>query len=909
MKRTSILLLILFAFLTFDSFSQALNWEELGPKNNGGRTRAILIDKRDASRSTIYAGMVSGGLWKSTDHGNSWNPILSAYTCAAVTCIAQDANGRIYFGTGEGLAQPSGSSRNSGSVGNGLHFLYGNDQDSILPSTIPAYLTSASTWSLINRIAINPTNANEIFVATSGYSGSSGLMRSMDGGQTWTLIGSASVPISGLASNYTTAADVKYSSDGNNVFASVGLASGVFPGGKLIVSTDGGNTFTYVTSDSLPANLTRIEIAVAPSDPQTVYISVADGTGRFAGVWQSPDAGATWTQIGALAGVLNNVFGTDGQGWYDNAIAVNPNQSGMVYLGGVALYSYSSLTGWTLANIQSGGASNPYWLGKDIQTIVFNDKDSNEMYIGSDAGIFRSTNAGSSFPTPTYEVRNQGYNTVEMYSVASDLYGNVLGGTQNDGTMLANINQSAVQVYPGISGYAEISHFDSSVFIGGYVGGYEYRSYDRGGNTWNSLFDGVIDPRGYGDPSVCGQPQGSNAPFVTALWLAETKNATNSISRVPFVDNVAHNAGDIVTIRSHIGQTFQDALSAALPAGDTAYFTDRLQSRLYFAINCGLWMTPDILDSLHIPRWFRITALSDDVKALAASPTGDTIYISGNARVTRISGLNSVQFDTFSVGQNSIIMNAYPAFQQVPIQVTTSGQYIEGLDVDIHDPNHVICAVAGFSTPGTPHVYVSTDAGSTWTAIHNNLPDMPIYQCVIDAYDPTHYILGTEMGFWDSHDGGTTWTEQNGGIVVREPVYRLRQQTYLSDQCYALYAGTHGRGMWRSTTITAAQAGCTVVPLGISEPGTAQQADHMQLYPNPMNGNGTVMIALREASDMTLQVVDMTGRVLQSSSYTNLKAGENTLDLNTSSLANGAYLVVARQANGPSYTRTLVVAR
>jgi hypothetical protein len=602
-----------------------------------------------------------------------------------------------------------------------------------------------------------------------------------------------------------------------------------------------------------------------------------------------------------------NAFGF-GQGWYDNAISVYPQRPDRVYFGGIGLYTYSDLNGWTQASVSTGSHSNPHWVHPDVHTIVFNDLDSNEMYIGCDGGIFRSTNVSSGFPTPTYAERNGGYNTIQMYSVASDLYGNVLGGAEEAGTILIDINHGAQQVLTGTGVYTEISHFDSSVFIGGYVDGEDYRSTDRG-NTWNNMFDAAIDPYGHGDPSVCGQTAGSNAPFITALWLAETKSATNSVSRVPFVDHVAHSAGDVVTLRSHIGQTFQEMLTGPLPAGDTVYFTDRLQSRLYFATSCGLWMTPDILNTTNTPRWFRITSGSDDVKALAVSSTGDTIYFGGSGKVTRISGLNSVPFDSFPAGQDSIVMTRYPQYQQVSTPVVNSGRYIEGIDADIHDPNHVLCAVADFSTPGTPHVYASRDAGATWTPVGSGLPNMPVYQCVIDAYDPAHYIIGSELGFWDSHDAGATWTEQNSGITVREPVYRLRQQTYLSDQCYALYASTHGRGMWRCTTITGAQGGCTVIPLGISEPADGQYTDRMLLYPNPMDGSGKVMIELVQPSDMTLRVIDMTGRILQEASYSHLNEGRNILDLHTSSLANGSYLVIARLANGQSYNRTLVIAR
>jgi hypothetical protein len=884
-----------------------LQWDELGPKSLGGRTRSILIDRRDSTRSTVYAGAASGGLWKSTDHGANWQPILPVYTCAAVSCIAQDMNGRIYFGTGEGFAQPHGSSKSIGSLGNGLHFLYDNDRDSILPSTASTSFASNVDWLLINRIAINPTNPNDIYAATSGSGNNIGLQHSVDGGQTWVLVGSAAAPISGLASGYNGAADVKFNNNGTNIYASVGTYQSVSIGTYLIVSNDGGNTFTYITNPSFPINGGRIEIGAAPSSHDTVYISVCTGYGSLAGIFVSGDQGNTWTEIGTNAGVLNNAFGTDGQGWFDNVIAVDPHNADLVYFGGVQLYSYSSLIGWTLASIYFGNQSDPQWIAPDFNVIVFNDLSPNEMYTGSGGGIFRSTNAISSFPNPTYSISNNGYSVTQMYSVSADLYSDVLGGTEEQGTEYVPIGGNTNPSFGTNGSYAEISHFDSTIFIGGSGNGYMRRSNNLG-YAWLNMYDTVIDPLNQDAPSVCGMI-GGNAPFITDLWLVETKTATNSVSKVKFADNVPHNAGDVVTVTSHIGYTFQDTLTVALPAGDTVSITDRLQSRLYLATSCGLWMTPDILDFTKTPRWFRITNDYNDVLALAASPTGDTIFFSTGYKVNRISGLNSVYFDTFSVGQDSIIITSAPLYQQAQTTVTASGRRIEGIDADLNNPNHVLCTVAGFSAPGTPHVYVSSDAGTTWATLQSNLPNMPVYQCVIDAYNPSHYILGTELGFWDSQNGGGTWTEQNGGIVVREPIYRLRQQTYLGDHCYALYAGTHGRGMWRCTSITEAQAECPVIPLGITNNIDKPNSGNMTLYPNPMDGAGHVMLELIQPSDVTLLVMDMMGRVLRQDIYKYLNDGKNIFNLNTSTLENGSYLVVARLTSGQTYTRTMVVAR
>ena len=327
-------------------------------------------------------------------------------------------------------------------------------------------------------------------------------------------------------------------------------------------------------------------------------------------------------------------------------------------------------------------------------------------------------------------------------------------------------------------------------------------------------------------------------------------------------------------------------------------------------------MTPDIINFSSTPRWFRLTAGSDDVKSLAATPTGDTIYFGSNATVTRMSGLNSVlAFDTATKGHKGILLNTGKRYSDTILTFLGPGRYIEGIDVDMNDPTHVLCAVAGYSTnSGEAHVYVSNNSGNSWTPLGGStatvsLPDMPVYQCVIDVYNSSHYIIGSELGVWDSYDGGSTWEEQNTGLNSRLPVFRLRQQTYLSDQCYALYIGTHGRGMWRCNTLTTSSPyGCTVNPLGVTTPKAT--INNLLVYPNPVtSAPSKVLIELAQPSDVNLRIIDMPGRLLQETTYHNLASGKNEMTLNTSNLTNGTYLVVCTLANGQNMVRTMVVTK
>ena len=274
-----------------------LEWTELGPDNIGGRTRAILIDKNNPNK--VFAGSVAGGLFISTNGGSNWTKYNDQMENMVLSCITQAANGDIYIGTGEDLYNNIGGGTGpAGLLGGGIYkSTDGGTTFTLLPSTIPSVANSVSnTGNLfigVNNMAADPTNSNKIYAATRF-----GLRMTIDGGATWTHAATLSNG-NAITSRCT---DVDVASDGT-VIASIG--------NKLYISPNG-DQGTYVSTGitGLPASVSRIEFAIAPSDPNYMYALAGKTTGFLEGVYQSTNKGLNWTKIGNGGSTQFEPFGT-----------------------------------------------------------------------------------------------------------------------------------------------------------------------------------------------------------------------------------------------------------------------------------------------------------------------------------------------------------------------------------------------------------------------------------------------------------------------------------------------------------------------------------------------------------------------------------------------------------------------
>ncbi|HWB62380.1 MAG TPA: T9SS type A sorting domain-containing protein, partial [Chitinophagales bacterium] len=153
---------------------------------------------------------------------------------------------------------------------------------------------------------------------------------------------------------------------------------------------------------------------------------------------------------------------------------------------------------------------------------------------------------------------------------------------------------------------------------------------------------------------------------------------------------------------------------------------------------------------------------------------------------------------------------------------------------------------------------------------------------------------------------GTMWHEENNGLP-RVPVYRMIETNLYTDGCKVLYIGTHGRGMWRCTTLT--PAGCqTSLATDISEIKKSGVSS-LNIYPNPVSSSSHVSLYLDNKTDVTIRIFDMTGKLYQEKTYHNTVTGENIFDFDASGLSNGNYLLAATAGQTRTQSRLFTVVK
>lgn len=376
----------------------AITWTELGPWGwsytsgwNPGTGRLTDIAISPSDTTIIYVTSPGGGIWKSTNSGNTWAPLLD-YNATwmnmySVTIDPSNIN-TVYAGNASGnVMKSTNGGSNWATLGSG-------------PS------------GTVRKILVHPANPSIVFVCSSA-----GIHRSTNGGSSWTLVHNVQKE------------DIEFKPDNVNIMYASGSTS-------VVRSTDNGVTWTTIGAAQGITNTGRTLIGVSPANANYVYAVQANGS-EFGRLYLSTDAGLTFTTtVVGSSGSGTNYFGyssagTDagGQAGYDMAITVSPTNALEVYIAGIIVWrSVNAGTNFVAQTVWSYPNSTGY-NHADVHGLRWVN---NTLYSNSDGGIFKSTDRADNWTNIS-----TGLGIRQFYRIAcSQTDVNVItGGAQDNGSV------------------------------------------------------------------------------------------------------------------------------------------------------------------------------------------------------------------------------------------------------------------------------------------------------------------------------------------------------------------------------------------------------------------------------------------------------------------------------------------
>ena len=889
---------------TRDVADNSLYWINMGPDNMGGQTTAIVYDNRlyqGHSNGVVYIGSKGGGVYKTYNYGVTWHQVGGLDLM--VSCMVQDADGVIYVGTGDGNSGVKYNgldqqSYDNSFVGTGLYKITNDAFEQIVAPT-------EDSWLYINELAIAD---NKLLAATN-----EGLMCSTDKGRTWSIAVEGKAVSVKVASDKTIVAVVE-----NQVYIGKDV-------NNLVCHSGTSNT---LQGDSLlPQPAGMVDIAIAPSNSNVIYVAGIDANGKHTGIFVSEDQGETWTT--AFPAVSNNqgheLYG--GYGLYNHAIVVDPENEGMLYVLGYYL--------WSLQKPENGGfylASQvntdsyfyyPDYLHVGLHTMVFNPNNSQECYIGTDGGVYKATGRF------TFSNCNRNYPTTRMFNVGiSGKDTRILAGGLDHGTVLIEGDENANTINSGLwinptgynmglfnddshAGPCAISVLNPKTFFVTYKSGGMART-ETAGEDWVST--------NFTSSSTLGL---STTSFRLPILLHEEYNNQLNPETTWFFNKTEEDlpsGADVLVVGAN-KFPFHYTLTAPLVAGDSIEVHDPVTATFFVAFTDALSMTRTPLQFDVEAEWYKIadkphSGFTGEPLSMAITPDGNNMFVGmKNGRLFRVSGINTVTDAT-----SGSITDSLFAVTTTEITLPIDGQCVTSVSIDPRNNNKVIVTCGNYGNDA--YVFYSTNAMSdepTFVSKQANLPKMPIYSSVIEM-ETGDVILGTERGIYRTENiGNPTWNYA-GTAMGEVPVMELKQQILFHEDEQTvnvteegefvtvypgvhntgiIYAATYGKGMFRCENYKKYSG--AVVP---ENPAVASV--NVTIYPNPVSGQATVSFDLKETCNVSYQIFDMTGRMVMNQGLGRFAEGEHQVNINLEDLSAGSYVLRLNQGVSNASVKFLV---
>lgn len=864
------------------SAKNAMSFNELGPDNIGGRTRAIEIDP--TNESIVYAGSVSGGLFKSTNAGNNWSRVQGYDDNVPVTCISSIAittNGTIYVGAGfndfsDGCQSCEG-------------IYYSTDDGATFAQV------SGTAGRCVNKIIADRSKSNTVyFTAGAGQY----LTRVVDGSSASPTLTQISAS-EGISVQGASGRDIKISPDGQHL---IYCASS-----RVYVSNDGGNSFTEKSGGVSAGNdgliyasgMNRIESAVSfdktGAGKYTMYV-VMSSSGNWGGAYFSEDNGVSWNKIapkwvdnpsipsGQEFNPLNS-GGRSPQGNYNLVCTVVPGDPYTMIFGGIDLYRWRKTPA---SNPVAGqfervsfwffNPSSPNYVHADNHRMTWNSQGN--LYVGNDGGVSRSIDTSLSI----FSVSNKGYNVTQYYGIGYGPNGDAIGGAQDNGTLTTvNIAQGLQfrEVMGGDGFDCELSQIQPGAFIGSvyYSDVQRARNYTSGTASVAPPCSGTIG-------IDCGT-------FSTFLRLHEDDHDTDTKDSVEYISENSAAIGDTIYYPSSNFEILQQhILTAPYNANDTLVLPDYIQSLFVTGTTGGVYITRDIWrfgKALEYSKIYTTSAAS----AFEFSKDGNTVWIGTySGQIIRVTNLDS------AYTADELDMDS-PDFK-LDVQTVSSGtsSIITDISVDATNPNNVAFTAGG--SGGSGNIFYSSNAMSAtpnFSSKDGNLPAYVAYGCeiILDPNNDVKMVVGTEFGTYvttSNLSGTPVWAACNDEIG-HVPTYDVRQQWRGWDGALGnvktpgrVYVGTYGRGIWWSDDVAGIKGANT--DNGIT---TTNTLSNISVYPNPLSNDGNIKFTLAEQGNVKIEIYNLQGKMIKKINLNNTVAGNHNLNFNAADFAAGTYLM------------------